>query len=69
MINLAPLNNYIYNQPLKMEGLENLRYLLNPGDYFVKIDLSDAYLYPFQSTKTHSHTWHLFSTRSHTLSK
>ena len=27
-----------------MEGLENLRYLLNPGDYFVKIDLSDAYL-------------------------
>ena len=27
-----------------MEGLENLRYSLNPGDYFVKIDLSDAYL-------------------------
>ena len=44
MINLAPLNNHIYNQPFKMEGLENLRYLLNPGDYFVKIDLSDAYL-------------------------
>ena len=44
MINLAPLNNHIYNQPFKMEGLENLRYLLDPGDYFVKIDLSDAYL-------------------------
>ena len=44
VINLAPLNNHIYNQPFKMEGLENLRYLLNPGDYFVKIDLSDAYL-------------------------
>ena len=44
MINLAPLNNHIYNQPFKMEGLENLRYLLNPGDYFVKIDLSNAYL-------------------------
>ena len=44
MINLAPLNNHIYNQPFKMEGLENLRYLLNPGDYFVKIDLSDTYL-------------------------
>ena len=27
-----------------MEGLENLRYLPNPGDYFVKIDLSDVYL-------------------------
>ena len=39
MINLAPLNNHIYNQPFKMEGLENLRYLLNPGDYFVKTDL------------------------------
>ena len=44
MINLAPLNNHIYNQLFKMEGLENLRYSLNPGDYFVKIDLSDAYL-------------------------
>ena len=44
MINLAPLNNHIYNQPFKMEGLENLRYLLNLGDYFMKIDLSDAYL-------------------------
>ena len=45
VINLAPLNNHIYNQPFKMEGLENLRYLLNPGDYFMKIDLSDAYLF------------------------
>ena len=44
VINLAPLNNHIYNQPFKMEGLENLRYLLIPGEYFVKIDLSDAYL-------------------------
>ena len=44
MINLAPLNNHIYNQPFKVESLENLRYLVNPGDYFVKIDLSDAYL-------------------------
>ena len=44
MINLAPLDDHIYNQPFKMEGLENLIYLPNPGDYFVKIDLSDAYL-------------------------
>ena len=44
MINLAPLNNHINNQPFKMEGLENLRYLLNPADYFMKIDLLDAYL-------------------------
>ena len=44
VINLAPLNNHIYNQLFKMEGLENLRYLLNPGDYFVKINLLDAYL-------------------------
>ena len=42
VINLAPMNNHICNQPFKMEGSENLRYWLNPGDYFVKIDLSDA---------------------------
>ena len=43
VINLKQLNGYIPNCPFKMEGLQNLKYMLQKGDYMCKLDLKDAY--------------------------
>jgi len=43
IINLKRLNQYMPYAHFKMEGLKNIRELLNHGDYMVKIDLKDAY--------------------------
>jgi hypothetical protein len=42
--NLKALNSHLCHQHFKLEGLPSLFNLLQPNDYFVKIDLKDAYL-------------------------
>ncbi|CAB4003828.1 Hypothetical predicted protein, partial [Paramuricea clavata] len=39
-----PLNQFLGYEHFKMEGIHMLRDLLKKGDFFVKIDLKDAYL-------------------------
>ena len=43
VINLKQLNAYIPYCHFKMEGLQNLKYMLQKGDYICKLDLKDAY--------------------------
>ena len=43
IIDLKKVNNFIPYQKFKMESLKNIRSLLQPGDFLVKIDLKDAY--------------------------
>ncbi|KZS18186.1 Uncharacterized protein APZ42_015705 [Daphnia magna] len=43
IINLKRLNAFIRYQHFKMEGLDCVRYLLQRGDWMVKLDLQDAY--------------------------
>ncbi|KAL1917129.1 uncharacterized protein VTP21DRAFT_4785 [Calcarisporiella thermophila] len=44
LLDLRRINQYIQYQHFKMEGLSTIRDLVLPGDYLIKIDLSDAYL-------------------------
>ena len=44
VINLKALNQFVYPEHFKMEGIHTLRDLLRPGDWLGKIDLKDAYL-------------------------
>jgi hypothetical protein len=44
IVNLKPLNKFIVYEHFKMENLETVRYLVREGDWFVKLDLKDAYL-------------------------
>jgi hypothetical protein len=44
IVNLKPLNKFIVNEHFKMENLETVRFLVRKGDWFVKLDLKDAYL-------------------------
>ena len=43
MINLKQLNAYIPYCHLKLEVLQNLKYMLQKGDYMHKLDLTVAY--------------------------
>ena len=43
VINLKQLNMYIPYCHFRMEGLQNLKYMLQKGDYMCKLDLQDAY--------------------------
>ena len=43
VINLKQLNAYIPFSHSKMEGLQNLKSMLQKGDYMRKLDLKDAY--------------------------
>ena len=43
VINLKQLNTYIPYCHFRMEGLQNLKYMLQKGDYMCKLDLQDAY--------------------------
>ena len=42
VINLKQLNQWVYTEHFKMEGIPTLRDLVRPGDWFVKVDLKDA---------------------------
>uniref|UniRef100_A0A0P6EQZ6 Reverse transcriptase/ribonuclease h/methyltransferase n=1 Tax=Daphnia magna TaxID=35525 RepID=A0A0P6EQZ6_9CRUS len=44
IVNLKPLNKFIKYEHFKMENLETVRSLVRKGDWFVKLDLKDAYL-------------------------
>ena len=44
IVNLKPLNSFIRYEHFKMENLESVRFLARKGDWFVKVDLKDAYL-------------------------
>ena len=41
--NKSEINAFIPYNHFKMEGLQNLRYLLQEGDYMCKLDLEDVY--------------------------
>ena len=43
VIILKRLNQWMSAEHFKMEGISTLRDLLRPGDWFVKVDLKDAY--------------------------
>ena len=43
VISLKQLNGYIPYRHFKMEGVQNLKYMLQKGDYMCKLDLQDAY--------------------------
>ena len=44
VINLKPLNQFLHFQAFKMEGLSDLKVLLEPNDFMITIPLSDAYM-------------------------
>ena len=43
IINLKKLNEYVPYHHFKMEGLKDLKHLLQEGDWMCKLDLKDAY--------------------------
>jgi len=43
VINLKALNQFVRKQHFKMEGIPNLKDLLQPGDWLGKVDLKDAF--------------------------
>ena len=45
VINLKPLNQFIYNQRFKMETSRSIVKAVSPGDWTVSIDLRDAYFH------------------------
>ena len=44
IINLKALNRFIPHLHFKMEGIQDLRDIVLPNDYMIKLDLKDAYL-------------------------
>ena len=44
IINLKPLNQWVVYQHFKMEGIHLVLDMVEPYEYFTKIDLKDAYL-------------------------
>ena len=44
VINLKPLNQFLHLQTFKMEGLSDLKVILEPNDFMITIDLSDTYM-------------------------
>lgn len=43
VINLRALNRFLVKESFKMEGLQVVRSLVQPGDWMMKLDLKDAY--------------------------
>ena len=43
VINLKRLNEWVITEHFKMEGIPTLKDILRSGDWFVKVDLKDAY--------------------------
>ncbi|KAL1917683.1 uncharacterized protein VTP21DRAFT_3517 [Calcarisporiella thermophila] len=44
LLDLRRINRYVQYQHFKMEGLPTIRDMIQPGDYLIKVDLSNAYL-------------------------
>ena len=43
VVNLRPLNRFVKAEYFKMEGMHNVRDLLQEGDWMTRLDLKDAY--------------------------
>ncbi len=43
VINLKDLNQFVQYEHFKMEGIQTVKDLLQPGDWLTKVDLKDAY--------------------------
>ena len=43
MFNLKELNQFLYWEHFKMENIQMIRYLIQEGDWIVKMELKDAY--------------------------
>ena len=43
ILDLSDLNNYVRKISFKMDSLDTIISMIRPGDYFVSIDISDAY--------------------------
>ena len=43
VINLKALNEFVRKEHFKMEGIHNLKDLLQPGNWLAKVDLKDAF--------------------------
>ena len=43
IINLKALNKFFPHHHFKMEGLKDVKFLLQKGDWMCKLDLKDAY--------------------------
>ena len=52
ILNLKQLNQFVPYKHIKMEGLKNLKSMIQKGDLFCKIDLKDAYQTIPLSTKS-----------------
>jgi hypothetical protein len=44
IVNLKALNSFVKYEHFKMENLETVRFLVRKGDWFIKLNLKDAYL-------------------------
>ena len=44
ILNLKILNSYILKTSFRLEGIDTIINMLRPGDYFISIDLRDAYI-------------------------
>ncbi|XP_078616244.1 uncharacterized protein LOC144884664 [Branchiostoma floridae x Branchiostoma japonicum] len=45
VVNLKPLNQYVLAPHFKMEGLQDLKSLIRPGDWMASLDIQDAYFH------------------------
>lgn len=45
IINLKHLNSFVQYRQFKMEGLDCVKYLIQRGDWMIKLDLQDAYFF------------------------
>ena len=52
IFNLKNLNRFVQSQKFKMEGLEAVRKLIQPGDFMMKLDLQDAYFFHTDSQQS-----------------
>ena len=43
IFNLKSLNQFIRKDKFKLEGLDQVKTMIQPNDYFMKLDLTDAY--------------------------
>ena len=52
IFNLKSLNQFIRKEKFKLEGLDQVKTMIQPNDYFMKLDLTDAY-YSVPITNSH----------------
>ena len=53
VLNLRPLNRFVRTESFRMEGLQVVKSLIQPGDFMMKLDLRDAYYAVFVHASHH----------------